>query len=84
MTEISALVFEFIRRHKTVIEKFNEGKLEQYIKSLCSSYYGCACGNFHFISSPKSIEISGERGSKEYKLTQRELCSMITDFLQEA
>ena len=83
MSEIQALVFEFIDRHKAVVKAFNEGKLERYIESLCRSYYGCACGNFHLMTSPKGIEI-GFKSEQEHKLTQQEMCEYITEFLRTA
>lgn len=83
MTDIQALVFEFIDRHKAVIEAFNEGKLERYIASMCRTYYGCACGDFYLMTSPKGIEI-GFSSEKEHKLTQKDMCEYITEFLRTA
>lgn len=81
MTELEALVFTFIDRHKAVVKAFDEGKIEHYIESLCKSYYGCACGNFHCMTEPKGITLQGKRDSQEYKLTKQDMCEIITQFL---
>lgn len=83
MTRIEALVFEFIDRHKRVITAFDEGKLENYIESLCRSYYGCACSNFHLMTSPREIKI-GETFDDEFTLSRKEMCELITKFLKTA
>lgn len=82
MTNIDALVFEFIRRHKAVIQAFNEGKLERYIDSLCRSYYGCACSGFNLMTAPKGIEI-GTSFDDTHKLSKQELCENITEWLRQ-
>ena len=81
MTEIDALVFKFIDRHKTVIKAFKEGKLEDYIDSLCHSCYGCACGDFHMMSSSKGIMFQGARDTEEHLLTKKEVCRRVRMFL---
>lgn len=81
MTEVEALVFTFIDKHKTVVKAFEEGKIERYIENLCKTYYGCACGNFHCMTEPKGITLQGERDGQKYKLTQKGMCELITKFL---
>jgi len=83
MTDIQALVFMFINKHKSVIQAFDEGKLERYIDSLCRSYYGCAGGGYQLTASPKGIE-TGFTSESEHKLSKKEFCELITEFLKTA
>ena len=82
MTDIQALVFTFIDRHKSVVKAFGEGKLERHLDNLCSSYYGCAGKGFHLMSTPKGFDIGWDDES-EHHLNKAEMCSLITEFLRE-
>lgn len=83
MTDIQALVFMFINKHPSVVKAFNEDKLERYIDSLCKSYYGCAGGGYQLMTSPKGIE-TGFTFEDEHKLSKKEFCELITEFLKTA
>ncbi len=83
MTDIQSLVFMFIDKHPSVIKAFNEDKLERYIDSLCKSYYGCAGGGYQLMTSPKGIK-TGFTFEDEHKLSKKEFCELITEFLKTA
>lgn len=77
-----ALVYQLLRTHKSIVDKFNEGKLDEYINGLCRTYYGCCGAGLSLMMAPSAIRIARDTKSTEYKLDRKELLDMITEFLE--